>query len=376
MPRIQMKTISTVLKFTKEELNLKNILPAGQAFRWSFLENSNAFVSTVKLAADKEEYAAVRLSQDENGCVKCSCLTDDSSNITAEILTNWAEKYFRVEVSLSELYKSFWLKKDARFQTHEPCGIRILAQEPWETLVSFICSSNNNISRITKMCDTLCREFGNLIFTHEDEKYYSFPTSDELLKHATEARLRDTGFGYRAKYIMETAAKIVEQKKQYNLPNDTLYLKTISNGLTNEELREHLMEYTGVGPKVADCVCLMGFQRDDIVPVDVHVGRIAKRDYSFKANKNKMNLLRERYSNFPITRKKVNIELDLIRLMFAELWGSYAGWAQGILFFQEVNKTDKKDSKIKLENSTGDNKAGIKRVAKQKPSAKKIKIES
>ncbi|QLQ79933.1 hypothetical protein HG537_0C05820 [Torulaspora globosa] len=321
------------LAVARNELYLENVLQAGQAFRWVFNEVRNHYTSTMKI---EDRYWIVVLRQPSPEVVEYATV-DDSCNHS--VLKEHLIKYFRLEVSIEELYSKQWLPNDLRFASFKPRGVRILGQEPWETLVSFICSSNNNISRITRMCHSLSANYGNKVGEFESLDYYSFPTSDELTRRATEDDLRRLGFGYRAKYLIETAKKMIQDKKDQGFCDDTKFLQYLQSHMTYEQMREHLMSYTGIGPKVADCVCLMGLHMDEVVPVDVHVARIAKRDYQFQARKIDVKELAKKYQSLPLTRKKINLELDLIRIMFLEKWGSYAGWAQGVLFSNEIGKT-------------------------------------
>ncbi|CCE61723.1 hypothetical protein TPHA_0B00510 [Tetrapisispora phaffii CBS 4417] len=332
----------------KKELLLDNVLQVGQSFRWVYNESSQEYVTTMKISGQYHVVLLkqVELNQDDesdlkNTIVQYATLGDtcDSKSLESHLMD-----YFRMDVSVENLYNKYWLPNDVRFKAHYPTGNRMLAQEPWETLVSFICSSNNNISRITKMCHELCRNFGTELKPEIDRddtgsSHYTFPSSDDIVNKATEDKLRELGFGYRAKYIMETAKLLVEQKKANDFTDDSEYLLSVKDSSSYIELREHLMGYTGVGPKVADCVCLMGFRHDDVVPVDVHISRIAKRDYKFQVNKKSMENLRKQYASYPVTKKKINLELDLIRVMFVKKWGKYAGWAQGILFSNEIGKS-------------------------------------
>ncbi|CCE91681.1 8-oxoguanine glycosylase OGG1 TDEL_0D00970 [Torulaspora delbrueckii] len=317
------------------ELYLENVLQAGQAFRWVLNEVKNHYSSTMKIGS-KGRYSVVILRQPSPEVLEYASL-DNTCDL--KVLKEHLVKYFRLEVSLHDLHSKQWLPNDSRFEDFKPKGVRMLGQEPWETLVSFICSSNNNISRITKMCHGLSTNYGNKLGTFDSLDYFSFPTSDEIANKASEEQLRELGFGYRAKYIMETAKQMVQDKKEKGFTDDTQFLEYLRSHMTYEQMREHLMTYTGVGPKVADCICLMGLRMDEVVPVDVHVGRIAKRDYQFQAKKSDIKDLAERYRSMPITRKKINFELDLIRLMFLKKWGPYAGWAQGVLFSNEIGKT-------------------------------------
>lgn len=328
------------ISLPKGELCLENVLQAGQAFRWVFNEDENYYATSMKVGSD-DQYSLVVVRQPEDHILEFACPNDACEK---EALKEYLSRYFRLDISLQELHYSDWQTRDARFKSYSPQGIRMLAQDPWETLVSFICSSNNNISRITKMCSNLCLHYGKKIGCLDSMDFYSFPTSNELIEKASESELRELGFGYRAKYIVETAKKMAQDKKIAGFQRDTDYLEYLNAHMSYEQMREHLMSYQGIGPKVSDCICLMGLRMDEVVPVDVHVGRIAKRDYHFQAKKSDIKSLAERYRELPITRKKINLELDAIRLMFLELWGPYAGWAQGILFTNEVGKTSGRTS--------------------------------
>lgn len=323
------------LSFGKGELYLENLLQGGQAFRWVYNEVQNHYATTMKVG-DSGEYFVVILRQLNQTTLEYASL-ENKCNLKA--LKEHLTKYFRLEVSVCDLHARDWLKSDANFKSYTPQGVRMLAQEPWETMVSFICSSNNNISRITGMCHKLSRNYGQKVGTFDSVDYFSFPTSNDIMIKATELELRELGFGYRAKYIIQTANKMVEDKKSGGFEKDTEYLEYLNAHMPYEQMREHLMSYTGVGPKVADCICLMGLHMDEVVPVDVHVERIAKRDYHFQVKKADIKKLATRYSDLPVTRKKINLELDSIRLMFLEKWGPFAGWAQGMLFSKEVGKT-------------------------------------
>ncbi|CCD24792.1 8-oxoguanine glycosylase OGG1 NDAI_0D04790 [Naumovozyma dairenensis CBS 421] len=322
------------IKVNKDELSLTNVLQAGQAFRWVFNEKENHYTTTMKVT-ESNKYFIVVLSQPADDLIE---FTSPDLSLDPEHLRSHLERYFRLDVSLNNLLLNEWIPKDHRFKTISAHGVRILAQEPWETLISFICSSNNNIARITKMCHSLCTNYGEEVGVFDGQKFFSFPSSDVIAERATETALRDLGFGYRAKYIIETAKKVSKVRADGNYENDTALFRKLQSSFSYIEMREHLMGYTGVGPKVADCVCLMGLGMDDVVPVDVHVSRIAKRDYQIIANNKNISTLKKLYADLPITRKKINLELDHIRLELYNKWGLYAGWAQGVLFSKEVGK--------------------------------------
>jgi len=125
-----------------------------------------------------------------------------------KLLTN----YFQLEVSLPDLYKT-WAAKDSKFATlteKDFQGIRMLAQDPIENLFSFICSSNNNIQRISQMVEKMCIFYGEKIAEYEGKTYYDFPPVERLSGEKVEKKLREESFGYRAGYIAKTAEKIIE----------------------------------------------------------------------------------------------------------------------------------------------------------------------
>ena len=192
--------------------------------------------------------------------------------------------YLNLEPNLTKLYEQ-WSSADTNFKRKAPkfTGVRILRQDAWEALVGFICSSNNNIVRISQMVDRLCKYYGRLVGYLGDEPYHDFPTPSALVGPDVEQHLRQLGFGYRAKYLHQTAVLIAKEHGQG-------WLDSLRNpecprfgdapgkaGSMREEGRqgyreahEGLLSLQGVGPKVADCVCLMGLGWGEAVPVDTH----------------------------------------------------------------------------------------------------------
>ncbi|AGO12474.1 AaceriAER127Cp [[Ashbya] aceris (nom. inval.)] len=323
------------LVFPKGEVILDHVLQCGQAFRWIWNQEKRYYAASM-LLDDKLGYRIIVLKQPDECSIEYSVAGTKDEDCNSAV-RRWLTRYLRMEVNLETLLAE-WQKADARFIGKPHRGVRILRQEPWETLCSFICSSNNNIGRITKMCHALCTHYGSFLGELDGKSYYSFPTSEQLLKQASEDALRDLGFGYRAKYIM-AAAEWISSTKPAPM-SDTAHLDSWLNDGSRDEIRQKFMEVPGVGPKVADCVCLMGMQMDDHVPIDVHINRIAQRDYKFTASAAKIAALKARYKDLPNVRKKLNMELEVVREMFIQKWGPYAGWAQGVLFAQEVNKSE------------------------------------
>ena len=150
--------------------------------------------------------------------------------------------YFQLDINLRKLYEQ-WKKADANFNqvaTEFP-GVRILRQDPTENLFAFICSSNNNISRITSMVEKLCLHYGEKVGSIDGEDWFAFPPVTALAKDGVEQHLRELGFGYRAKFINQTA-KFISQKEDGWLES----LRMASY----EDAHAELLQLTGVGAKV------------------------------------------------------------------------------------------------------------------------------
>ena len=146
-------------------------------------------------------------------------------------------------------------------------GIRILRQDEWEALCSFIVSQNNNIGRIKKIIARMCEKFGEP-FESGGKIYYSFPSA-EALACASEIDIFSCGTGFRAKYISDAAKKVASGE---------INLESISS-LDDENARAELMKICGVGPKVANCTLLFGFHRLSSFPIDVWIKRVLDKYY-------------------------------------------------------------------------------------------------
>ena len=141
-------------------------------------------------------------------------------------------------------------------------GIRILAQGPWECIISFIISQNNNIPRIKKIVSAICEKYGKPI-SFMNKTYYAFPELDELAKASVE-ELFELKMGFRAKYIRDACDKLIsgDAKIEY-LMNEPDFESCVS----------HLCQIKGIGLKVASCALLFGFGKTEAFPIDVHIKR-------------------------------------------------------------------------------------------------------
>ncbi|CAI4216661.1 unnamed protein product [Parascedosporium putredinis] len=192
------------LPLSLTELCIDTTLRCGQSFRWRKFEDEwsctlHGRIISLKQDASHLHYRVVwpeKSSRTES--LGNGPLQDDTEALL--------KHYFSLKVDLESLYKQ-WSDADPNFRKRAPqfTGVRILSQDAWETLVSFICSSNNNISRISQMVHKLCVTYGPLIGHIGDTPFHDFPKPEALLGAEVESQLRNLGFGYRAKYIAKTA---------------------------------------------------------------------------------------------------------------------------------------------------------------------------
>mgnify|MGYP004689568261 FL=1 len=183
-------------------------------------------------------------------------------------------------------------------------GIRILNQDLWETIISFIISANNNIPRIKGIIDRMSERYGNKII-FEGKEYYTFPTIDELSKASVED-LRALGLGFRDVRVYETT-KMIKNKE--------VDLEQLKNEKDFNKVRNTLLTLPGVGPKVADCILLFStLKRWEAFPIDVWVRRV----------------MNELYIKNPDETKVKKEEIEKIAY---EKFGNLAGIAQQYLFY-------------------------------------------
>lgn len=157
-------------------------------------------------------------------------------------------------------------------------GIRILNQDLWECIISFIISANNNIPRIKKIIEAISKQYGEEILWR-GKKYYFFPTVEQLSKASIED-LRKLGTGFRDKRIYNTTKKIYEKEVD---------LEKIKQLKTSLEIEEELLKLDGVGNKVANCIMLFALKRYDVFPIDVWVRRVMNDLYLHKENEKEVD---------------------------------------------------------------------------------------
>ncbi|KAK5171934.1 8-oxoguanine glycosylase ogg1 [Saxophila tyrrhenica] len=324
------------LPISLSELCINTTLRCGQSFRW---RKNDAGVWSMalhnrilSLHQDPEYlyYRSIPPSTLQTPLTPPASHPPSESENTDDETLELIKHYFNLSPNLSDLYAQ-WSSADANFAKKAPkfTGIRILKQDAWEALVGFICSSNNNIIRISQMIHKLCVNYGPLLGHLDGEAYHDFPPPQALAGKDVESNLRSLGFGYRAKYLHQTAQMVSSKPDGWldslrNPESPILGAKTASAGEWSPSGREgyraahaELLALQGVGPKVADCVALMGLGWGEAVPVDTHVWQIVQRDYKFGKGRH-ASLTKDTY--------------DAIGNKFRDLWGQEAGWAQSVLF--------------------------------------------
>ena len=154
-------------------------------------------------------------------------------------------------------------------------GMRVLNQDPWEALISFILSANNNVARIRSLVQAICRDLGRE-YVYDGQAIYGFPTP-QALAACSEARLRKLGVGYRAPYLIGTAQRVCE-----GFPIERLC------EMEYESAHAQLVSLPGVGDKVADCVLLFGCRQAAAFPVDVWVEKLLASWFGIQGSRRKL----------------------------------------------------------------------------------------
>lgn len=230
-------TNNKILIKDTEEFNPKHIFECGQVFRYLNCDSSHKIFS-------KNSFCGLIYIQ--------GYVTIESTNPLEYV------NYFDLERDYSAIKANLTGKFGILDRAVEfGKGIRILNQDPYEMIISFIISANNNIPRIKGILNRMCERAGEKIGDNE----YGFP-SMEALKDKKADFFKDLGCGYRASYLVKTLDAL---NNGFNLD---------MSGLTTEEARKRLMTLTGVGRKVADCILLFGYHRTDVFPVDVWTERV------------------------------------------------------------------------------------------------------
>lgn len=242
---------------------MKHIFECGQCFRWN-KEDDGSYTGVIK-------DAVLNVNQIDNTIIFKGISEKDLKDIVIEYF-DLNHNYEELKENLSKI--DDFMKESIEFGE----GIRILNQDLWECIISFIISANNNIPRIKKIIDAISKKYGKKVVWNNKE-FYLFPTVEELSK-ATVEELRSLGTGFRDKRIYDTTQKIY---------NKEINLEEIKNMQDSKEIEEELLKLDGVGPKVANCIMLFSLKRYDVFPIDVWVRRVMNDLYIHKENEEQVN---------------------------------------------------------------------------------------
>lgn len=275
-----------------KNFNIKQVVECGQCFRWKKVTDSNyigvAYGRVIEVVQEGDKIQIL--------------------NTTEEDFNNIWQEYFDFDRDYSEvkdkLIDDELLKKSMEFGY----GVRVLNQEPFEILISFIISARNSIPVISKTINNISKKYGTKL-QYKGEDYYTFPTIEQL-SIATEDDIRETGASFRSKYIVDTVRR---------LKDGELSLEEIM-ALNDDECHTKLQEFKGVGAKVADCVMLFSMKKTSAFPVDVWVKRAMIYFYDAKDS-----------------------SLNKIRIFARDRFGELSGFAQQYLFYYA------RENKIKIE---------------------------
>ncbi len=272
-----------MVEISYKNFNLQQICDSGQCFRMNRTQEN-----TYQLIAQER---LLKMEQKEESIV-FFCSEKEWEEV-------WRD-YFDLDTDYEAIIKTIdhkddYLQRAAKYGS----GIRILHQDLWEMIISFIISQQNNIKRIRKCIQTICERFGEKKTAEDGEEYFTFPTPQTLAR-VSEEELRQCNLGYRSRYIKKTA----EQVQTYEKWNQFEVFHY-------QEAKKELMKFCGVGEKVSECICLFALQKKQAFPVDTHIRQVLQRHYP---------------EGFPFERYKKN-----------------AGVIQQYIFYYDLTKKENKD---------------------------------
>ena len=272
-----------------KSFELRDIFECGQCFRWNKQEDGSY------TGVFKNNVLNVKKNKDE---IIFEGICENDIQQTVENYFDLNRNYEKIKEQLSRIDQN--MKMSIEYGN----GIRILNQDLWETIISFIISANNNIPRIKGIIERLSEKYGDEI-KYKGNKYYTFPTQEQL-KNVTVEEYRRLGLGFRDIRLYETTKMILN--KQVDIGN-------MKNNPNTIEVREELLKLSGVGPKVADCILLFSdLKRFEVFPIDVWVRRVMNDLYIKNEDETK------------VSKKQ-------IEKIAKEKFGNLAGLAQQYLFY-------------------------------------------
>lgn len=241
-----------MVKITNEHFSLNQICQSGQCFRMNQTQEHHYKIIAGQRYLDAYE---------EDDCIFFCCSNEEFHEFWEDyfdLKRNYHHNILKINPNDSYLLSA------ASFGG----GIRILRQDLWEMIVSFLISQQNNIVRIRRCIELLCKTYGTEMVSSRKETYYGFPTP-ETLSRLEDNQLMACNLGYRSKYVVQAAKQVASGNF------DLIKLKA----LPYKKAKEELLNLFGVGEKVADCVCLFGLHHLEAFPVDTHIKQALQAHY-------------------------------------------------------------------------------------------------
>ena len=273
------------------KINLENTINSGQVFLWKQIQNNWFGVNGQDV---------LRIT--DSGKIK-----------------SYAKQkidFLREKDNLEEILRMISRDKTTRLAVKKYLGMRLLRQDPFQCLISFIVSSNSNIPKIKTCLENICKNFGEKIF-FENKEFFLFP-EPKILASASIQEIKNCGTGYRSKFIISASDMINSGKINLEYLKKCEYFKA----------KEIISEIPGVGNKVADCVLLFSLDKLEAVPLDRWIIRILGKYYP---------------SIFEISTKTItNKQYEILHEKIINYFGPYAGYAQQFLFKMERENYKKK----------------------------------
>lgn len=297
------------LEYPTHLLNLHYTLACGQAFRWRH---------------DREGYWAapvrgkvIRIKETDGGFLWETLPGESDYGLLSET--------FRLDDDIEAIYCELSAADDHlaelirdRFQ-----GLRLLRQDPTETLLSYVCSTANSVPRIMKAIDELSAKYGKLIIEVGGRVHHAFPEPKAFIAANPEDLWNTGSLAWRGPNIASVAKQVLE--RPHGWPDS---LRTADYAQAKAEL----MELRGIGAKIADCVCLFALDKDQAVPVDTHIRQVA-----------------ERYLMPGLKLKTITPSAyGKIAQAFWDRYGRWSGWAQEFLFYEDLLRARKRHAPAEL----------------------------
>lgn len=255
----------------ENRFNLNDTITCGQIFRF-FKQKDNSFDIILK---DR----VINVYEKDNYLFVSSNIEDDLENIVIN--------YFDLDNDYEKM-DDYLIKKDEKLinAINFSKGLKMIRQDPFETIIEYIISANNGVPQITSALNNIAEKYGKKV-NFNNKEYYLFPQYKDL-KDITTDDLRSCKVGFRDKYLKNIVDK---------LNNNELNIREYFDLDTNEALNK-LMENSGIGPKVASCILLFAYQKYDVFPIDTWVKKIMKSDYNIEGEKKIRDFAKENYGKY------------------------------------------------------------------------------